>query len=176
MFVMHWINVGFFLILSFALLVFTLRRKHAHRGYRLLAFECILALIFLQEEIWFVDPLRPIQILSWILLSSSLLLAIHGFRLLSTQGAPDQDLENTTQLVTDGAYRFIRHPLYASLLLFGIGAVLKQLSSLSLTIWIVLNLAVYATGRVEERTNLERFGEPYRAYMRRTKMFIPFLF
>jgi protein-S-isoprenylcysteine O-methyltransferase Ste14 len=29
---------------------------------------------------------------------------------------------------------------------------------------------------VEERENLERFGEPYREYMRRTGRFIPWLY
>ena len=173
---MRWINLVIFLLFSTALLIFTLRRPHSHRGYRYLAFECVLALIFLQADSWFVKPFIPLQILSWTLLGSSLFLALHGFRLLSTIGAPDQDLENTTQLVTDGAYHFIRHPLYASLLLFGIGAVLKDISLLSLTLLIGLLIAVYATGRVEEHSNLNRFGEAYRIYMQQTKMFIPFLF
>ncbi|TFH36600.1 MAG: isoprenylcysteine carboxylmethyltransferase family protein [Anaerolineales bacterium] len=170
------VRLVLFLILSVLLLVFTLRRPHAHRGYRFLAFECILALIFLQSDMWFVEPLRPVQILSWIFLAGSIFLALHGFLLLSRQGLPDQDLENTTQLVTTGAYRFIRHPLYASLILFGTGAALKRCSILSLALLAALMLAVYATARVEERTNLERFGERYAAYMRRSKRFVPFIF
>jgi len=173
---MRSINLILFLLFSTALLIFTLRRPHAHRGYRFIAFECVLALIFLQADIWFVEPLRPSQILSWVLLASSLCLALHGFRLLSSRGAPDLDLENTTRLVMEGAYRWIRHPLYASFLLFGLGAALKRISGLSLTILLFLLLAVYATSRVEERSNLTRFGDVYRAYMRNTKMFIPFLF
>jgi protein-S-isoprenylcysteine O-methyltransferase Ste14 len=171
-----WIRLSFFLLFSTVLLVFTLRRSHAHRGYRFVAFECILALIFLQADVWFSMPLRIAQIISWAALAGSLLLALHGFRILSTIGAPEQDIENTTTLVTTGAYRYIRHPLYASLLLFGIGAFLKQISLLSGFLTLTLFSAVYMTARIEERSNQDRFGEDYDDYMKRSKMFIPFLF
>jgi protein-S-isoprenylcysteine O-methyltransferase Ste14 len=168
-----WIKLFFFLFFSLGLLWFTLHRPHAHRGYRFVAFECVLALIFLQVEHWFLDPLRATQVLSWILLTTSLYLAIAAYRLLSSQGAPAGDLEATTQLVTSGVYRWIRHPLYASLIYLGWGAALKQISLLSVSILLLLCIAVYLTARVEERTNLEQFGDAYREYMRRTKMFIP---
>ena len=171
---MGWIRLFSFLLVSLALLGFTLRRPHSHRGYRFIAFECILALIFLQAGIWFEEPFRLIQIISWIALVGSLVLALYGFRVLRTQGAPEQDLEDTTVLVTTGAYRYIRHPLYASLLLFGIGAFLKQISLPSGLLTIMLFFALYMTARVEERSNRDRFGEAYADYMKRSKMFIPF--
>jgi protein-S-isoprenylcysteine O-methyltransferase Ste14 len=96
--------------------------------------------------------------------------------MLRTQGAPDQDLENTTRLVKSGAYAYIRHPLYSSLLLFGIGAILKRLSLLSGFLLLMLSGAIYMTARVEERSNFDRFGEDYVEYMQHSKMFIPFLF
>lgn len=173
---MRWIDLLLFLMISTALLIFTLRRPYAHRYYRFIAFECTFALIFLQADAWFDDPFRTKQLLSWLLLGGSFALAFHAFQRLRTQGAPDQDLEDTTVLVTSGVYRYIRHPLYASLILFGIGAVLKRQSVLSLAVLLGLVLAVFATARVEERANVERFGEQYRAYRARTKMFIPFIF
>jgi protein-S-isoprenylcysteine O-methyltransferase Ste14 len=38
------------------------------------------------------------------------------------------------------------------------------------------SLSLYLTAWREERENLERFGEVYRAMMGRTKRFIPFVF
>jgi len=35
---------------------------------------------------------------------------------------------------------------------------------------------LYVTARVEERENIERFGEQYRQYMKKSRMFIPFIF
>lgn len=173
---MAWVRLSIFVLFSLALLWFTLRRPHAHRSYRFIAFECILALIFLQAETWFESPFRPGQIISWIALVGSLVLALHGFRLLKTKGVPDQDVEDTTVLVESGAYRYIRHPLYTSLLLFGIGAFLKNISLQSGLLTLTLVIALYMTARVEERSNRDRFGEAYIEYMKRSKMFIPFLF
>lgn len=170
------IRLGVFTILSILLLAFTLSRPHRHRFYRFFAFESLLGLVLLNTDTWFRDPFSSIHLFSWIFLASSLVLAIHGFRLLHIAGAPEGDIEDTTQLVTTGAYRYIRHPLYCSLLLGGVGAFLKDPSLLGLLLLIILLVFVYATARVEERDNLERFGSAYRLYMEKTKMYIPFLF
>src|SRR3990170_427623 len=101
---------------------------------------------------------------------ASLFMAMHGFYLLRTLGRPRESFEATTQLVRQGAYRYIRHPLYSSLLWFAWGAFLKEISLFS-TI-----LVLIATARVEEGENLRKFGEGYAAYQRETRMFIPFVF
>jgi protein-S-isoprenylcysteine O-methyltransferase Ste14 len=170
------IRLGVFTILSILLLAFTLSRPHGHRFYRFFAFESLLGLVLLNTDTWFRDPFSSIQLFSWVFLASSLVLAIHGFRLLYIAGSPEGDIENTTQLVTTGVYRYIRHPLYCSLLLGGVGAFLKDPSFPGLLLFIILFFFVYATGRVEERDNLKKFGSAYRLYMKKTKMYIPFLF
>jgi protein-S-isoprenylcysteine O-methyltransferase Ste14 len=53
---------------------------------------------------------------------------------------------------------FLKHPTW------GGGGVALSASALLL-----------ATARVEEKENLRYFGEAYRAYMERTKRFLPFL-
>jgi len=113
--------------------------------------------------------------ISWIFLASSLVLAIHGFRLLHIAGSPEGDIEDTTQLVTVGAYRYIRHPLYCSLLLAGVGAFLKNPSVLGFLLFTFVFIFVFMTARVEEKDNIERFGDEYLAYMKTTRMFFPFL-
>jgi protein-S-isoprenylcysteine O-methyltransferase Ste14 len=90
-------------------------------------------------------------------------------------GDPEGDFENTTRLVTVGAYRYIRHPLYCSILLGGTGAFFKQPTWLGLGLFSVVVAFVYATARVEEGENIKRFGEAYQEYMERTKMFLPYL-
>jgi protein-S-isoprenylcysteine O-methyltransferase Ste14 len=141
-----------------------------------MAFESLLCLIFLNAKDWFLDPFSILQIISWILLIFSLILVIMGFTALKTKGSPKGDFENTTILITNGIYRYIRHPLYASLLWFGLGAFLKDPSILGGLLIGVLIVGVFLTARIEEVHNLDRFGEEYRVYSRRTKRFIPFLF
>jgi protein-S-isoprenylcysteine O-methyltransferase Ste14 len=149
---------------------------HSHGFFRFFAFESILALILLNLEYWFRDPFSVLQIVSWLLLLSSLVLAVHGFYLLRMIGKPKGGIENTTTLVRLGAYKYIRHPLYSSLLLLGWGAFLKDVSLLGGVLVLATSVFLIATARVEEAENFDRFGAEYARYMKTTRMFVPFLF
>jgi len=164
-----------FIFVSILLFIFTQSRTHSHRYYRFFAFESLLVIVLLNTDTWFRDPFSLIQIISWIFLAGSLFLAIHGFWLLRIAGSPKGDIEDTTELVTSGAYGYIRHPLYCSLILGGVGAFLKKPSYPGFLFLIILMIFLYTTARVEEIDNLKRFGSAYRSYMERTRMFIPFL-
>ncbi|MGB5873873.1 MAG: methyltransferase, partial [Bacteroidota bacterium] len=74
-----------------------------------------------------------------------------------------------------GAYRYIRHPLYASLIYLAWGTFLKDISWLTFAVVAVTTAFLFATARVEERENVEHFGESYLEYSARTKMFIPYV-
>ncbi len=162
----------------------SLRDVRSHGFYRFFAFELLWALILLNILVWFRDPLSTRQLVSWFLGAASIALAIEGFRLLRIIGRPlpttarDTNLgfENTTTLVTVGAYRFIRHPLYASLLALAWCGYLKNPRTVS-SIVLALGATGFfiATSVAEERENLMRFGADYAAYMKRTRRFIPFL-
>jgi len=163
-------------IFTALLLGFTMARSHPYRFPRFLAFESILSLAFLNARAWFLDPLSWQQQLSWFFLAGSLALAGGGFFLIKTRGNPTGDFEDTTTLITTGLYRFIRHPLYSSLIAFALGAFLKRPSLIGAVLVFLTVLGVYMTARIEEGHNLARFGREYQDYMERTKRFIPFLF
>jgi protein-S-isoprenylcysteine O-methyltransferase Ste14 len=172
-------QVAAFVVVSAAIVVVSwpsLRDRRSHGFYRFFAFESILILILLNVPQWFRDPFAARQIISWVLLSLSLILAVHGFHLLRVAGKPQGQIENTSTLVTTGAYRFIRHPLYSSLLLLSWGAFLKGPSAAGLLLAALALGALVVTARVEERENLARFGPAYAAYIKKTRMFIPFVF
>jgi protein-S-isoprenylcysteine O-methyltransferase Ste14 len=168
------LRLGIFVIVS-ALLTLTLRGRHAHRVYRYFAFVSVIGLVLLNADAWFRDPLSPRQLASWLLLAGSIVFAEEGFRMLRGSGAPEGGFEETTRLVTTGVYRFVRHPMYGSLLLGGGGAFLKRPSLVGFLLLGVLALFTYATARVEETENHEKFGDGYHAYQKTTKLFIPFL-
>lgn len=162
----------------------SLRVPRSHGFYRFFAFELLLMLVLLNIPWWFREPVSARQIVSWLLLFASLGLAIEAFRLLKEAGKPAQEgaggtnlpFENTTVLVARGVYRFIRHPMYASLLALGWGACLKDPSALSVALAAVASGFLVATAVVEERENSERFGKEYSAYVKNTKRFVPFVF
>jgi protein-S-isoprenylcysteine O-methyltransferase Ste14 len=83
---------------------------------------------------------------------------------------PDQPV------IEHGPYRLVRHPSYTAyfMILLGIGIALGNW--LSVVILFAVPCFVYARRvQVEEKALLETIGEPYRAYVSRTKRFIPFL-
>lgn len=161
-----------------------LRSPRSHGFYRFFAFEFITALIVLNAPCWFRDPFTPRQLASWVLLCGSIWPAVGGLRLLLTAGRPAAEssdptqlaFERTTALVAVGMYRYIRHPMYASLLGLTWGAALKDPSAASLVLAMSASLAVVAVALAEEREDLAHFGQSYAEYMKTTRRFIPFVF
>ncbi len=162
----------------------SLRFPRSHGFYRFWAWETILALVVLHLGRWFSNPFAWHQLISWLLLIISLFLVIHGVRLLKQMGQPDAErddspmlaFEKTTTIVTAGAYRYIRHPLYSSLLFLTWGVAFKGPSWSSAALAIISTLFLVATARAEEAEDIRFFGPAYQEYMNKTRMFIPFLF
>jgi len=167
-----------FLVISIALVAVSqksLGDPRVHGFYRFFAFESVLIAILLNAPAWFYDPWSTRQVVSWTLLLGSVILPVHGFHLLRSVGAPRGGVEDTTRLVTSGVYRYIRHPLYCSLLLGVWGAFLKRPSQLAGAAAAAASLFTVATAKVEEWENLKKFGAEYQAYRGKTKMFLPFI-
>jgi protein-S-isoprenylcysteine O-methyltransferase Ste14 len=91
-------------------------------------------------------------------------------------GRPKSGIESTTTLVIVGAYKYIRHPLYSSLLFLAWGVFFKAPSILGGILAAVATAFLVTTARIEESENVQKFGVEYAAYMKTTRMFIPFLF
>ena len=93
---------------------------------------------------------------------------------LSLNWSPLVKLRSDHRLVTTGVYRFVRHPMYSSFLLYGIA------QSLLLPNWVagpscLVATAILIAGRLrrEESMMQERFGQAYSEYRRRTKRIVP---
>lgn len=76
-------------------------------------------------------------------------------------------------LVTSGPYRFVRHPMYsAALILVSASSLLTGNGMVALG-GLAMFALLAARSRIEERRLVEKFGEDYRAYQRRTGRFFP---
>lgn len=162
----------------------SLAHPRSHGFYRFFAWEIILILALFNADVWFRAPFSWYQLISWSLLTVSAFLVIHGVRLLKQIGKPDAQrddapmiaFEKTTTLVAAGAYQYIRHPLYSSLLFLAWGVFFKAPSWPGGLLALAATLFLVATAKIEEAEDLRFFGPAYREYMKQTRMFIPFLF
>jgi protein-S-isoprenylcysteine O-methyltransferase Ste14 len=177
-----------FLALSAGLIYISrasLRAPRSHGYYRFFAWEFIIALFLLNSDVWFQAPFAWYQLISWCLLLTCLVPLVFGVRTLISRGKPVAQreaepqllaFEKTSSLVTSGIYRYIRHPLYSSLLFLTWGIFFKALTWSGLLLTLAATLLLFATARADEAECLRFFGTSYQAYMKRSKRFVPFLF
>jgi protein-S-isoprenylcysteine O-methyltransferase Ste14 len=163
----------------------SLRTRRSHGFYRFFAWEAILALFLLNVHAWFADPFAWHQLVAWVLLLICVVPAVWGAVLLQRKGRPSaaraQDpallaFERTTELVTAGVYRYIRHPLYCSLLLLAWGIFFKLPSREGGALVAAATVFLFRTSRADEAECVRYFGPPYEVYMKTTRRFIPFIF
>ncbi len=84
-------------------------------------------------------------------------------------------IHRASGLVTDGIYRYLRHPQYTGMFLFTLGWIVHWPSVATLILWPILMAAYVWLSLREERQATEEFGTPYTDYAARTKRFIPFV-
>jgi len=78
--------------------------------------------------------------------------------------------------VTTGIYRYIRHPLYSSLLLLAWGIFFKLPSLVGGILVITATIFLVLTAKADEAECTKFFGPAYQEYMKRTRRFVPHLF
>lgn len=162
----------------------SLRKPGSHGFYRFFAWEFMLGLVVLNLRFWDVGSDSLHQRLAEFLFITSLLIVITAITQLHLSGKADSkrndvpllEFEKTTTLVTTSIYRYIRHPMYCSLLLLCYGFFFKQPSLSGLILTAAASGFLVATARAEEAENVRYFGVAYQEYMKRSKMFIPFIF
>jgi protein-S-isoprenylcysteine O-methyltransferase Ste14 len=100
------------------------------------------------------------------------LISIFGVVLISIGWAK---IHKADGLVTDGIYKFIRHPQYTGIFLFTLGWLIHWPSVITLILWPILTLSYIWLALQEEKDLTASYGEAYLEYARKTKRFIPYL-
>lgn len=181
------IKLGFFFVVTIYFVYVSresLLAPGSHGFYRFFSWECILGLFLLAVDRWFRNPTSPAQLISWLLLFISGFLVLDGVYWLKIRGRQADEradktllsFEKTTSLVTEGIYRYIRHPLYSSLLFLAWGIFFKAPSALALLLGVAATGFLLGTAKADEAECIRYFGPSYEKYMARTKRFIPSLF
>lgn len=82
-------------------------------------------------------------------------------------------LQTDHRLVTSGPYRRIRHPMYTVLIMYELSWVFVSANLLFLVYYVFSVFLIAVRIPREERMMLEKFGEEYRVYMKRTGRLLP---
>jgi protein-S-isoprenylcysteine O-methyltransferase Ste14 len=140
-------------------------------------------LAFFVPLVWVAAPvfafadysLHPVPLLVGVVcLAVGLWLFARSHADLGTNWSITLEVREKHQLVTQGIYHTVRHPMYSALLLYSLG------QALVVPNWIAgpsygVAMAILFAFRLgpEERMMLEEFGKDYEAYMGRTKRLVP---
>jgi protein-S-isoprenylcysteine O-methyltransferase Ste14 len=84
-------------------------------------------------------------------------------------------LKENHELITQGPYNLVRHPIYTGLLVAFLGSALARGQWRGLIAVAIVFWALWRKLRLEERWMREQFGEQYVAYSKRVSALIPYV-
>lgn len=89
--------------------------------------------------------------------------------------SPYPEPKKGSKHIQAGAYKFIRHPMYTSIILLGLMLVLSDPQFLNTIIYIIL-LYVLDTKATYEESLLLKLYPTYKDYIQKTSKFLPFIY
>ena len=104
------------------------------------------------------------------IMALSLITAIYLFRSGHVVVSHDN---RPTGVVSTGAFRYVRHPLYLGSMLFYLGLVVSTVSLFSLVLLVMIFIFYNHIASYEERLLLEKFGDNYEMYKKKTGKWVP---
>ena len=112
-----------------------------------------------------------------LLLFSGGLLRRHCWRMLGEYFTGEVIAKPEQQVISTGAYKWIRHPSYTAgiMMMAGIGLAFGNWASFVVLVGTAFAVYLYRI-RVEERALVETLGGAYQSYMEGRKRLIPFIF
>ena len=116
----------------------------------------------------------------WVRWIGALMTIISVLLLWWVQWALDVQFDGTLhtqaehELVQHGPYKWVRHPMYTTFFLMGIGwSLLTANWFIGFPLSVAIVLVVFSRVKKEEAVLIELFGNEYRAYMQNTGRFLP---
>lgn len=123
-----------------------------------------------------VDLPEPIRWVGLVLVVLGIAFAVWAIATLGRHYDLELEIHRDHELVRNGPYRFVRHPVYSGLALHFAGACLATGNLILIAGTLLVTFpALYLRAKTEERLLRERFGAMYDAYAREVGMLVPLL-
>ena len=110
-----------------------------------------------------------------VLTAAGLLFAVWARQYLGSNWSGTVSVKEDHQLITNGPYALVRHPIYTGLLLALVGSAMAIGEWRAVLGLALASLALWRKLRLEEHLMHQQFGETYQAYCRRVPALIPFV-
>lgn len=156
---------GIWIFFFFWWLLPVLRRGLGYEVFACLAVGTYFSMLALIPKLGAVK-VPALMYVGWALWAPAALLAFPSFYYLRRGGKPASGWEETTTVTARGVYRVIRHPMYFGMALFGVAMALVLQSYGAAAMAAAVVIFAYTATRLEEKSNLIKFGAGYRSYMR----------
>ena len=134
----------------------------------------ILARVLRGNSSYATDHELVLGVVGAVVFACGLLLAVWARIHLGRNWGMPMSQKDEPELVTDGPYRFVRHPIYTGILLGMVG------TGLAISLWwliacVLIGAYFLYSAHVEEGNLMQTFPTQYPPYRARTKMLIPFV-
>jgi protein-S-isoprenylcysteine O-methyltransferase Ste14 len=116
------------------------------------------------------------NIVGVVLFIISLIVRINSILTIDKNYSWTLEIRDNHKLVTNGIYRYVRHPIYLGSI---IGAISIPIYALSFTGFLISLLAIPLFSyriRIEEEMLVEEFGDEYIKYQEHTRKLFPFIY
>jgi protein-S-isoprenylcysteine O-methyltransferase Ste14 len=189
---MKWLYVSFFPTIWIAFLLYwEVKARHTKATQRLepVASRIVRSLVILSAVALLMLPRIPLPWLYLPLWPSGfwpfwlgaaftvvgLLFAVWAREYLGANWSRSVTIKQDHQLVMNGPYALVRHPIYTGLLAAILGSVIALAQLRGLIAFALFSLVLWAKLRVEEEWMRGQFGASYEAYSRRVAAVVPFI-
>lgn len=186
------LRVTIFVLFAIRFLYWTIAERRAHtakpktkptsfsqllRRIVTLLFGLIIALQLLGLEILPFQKTLSIQLVGFFIAIVGVIVSVSAREELGANWLhlAEYELKKDHELVTSGIYAYIRHPIYAGMSLSYFGTQLVVGSYFLFIFLLVYSIVANNQAKKEEKVLIERFGSRYKEYMKKTKMFIPYI-
>jgi protein-S-isoprenylcysteine O-methyltransferase Ste14 len=121
-----------------------------------------------------VPPSILTSVIGLILVLAGFAFAVWARRHLGKNWGMPMSVKENPELVISGPYALVRHPIYTGFILAMIGTALAVGIEWFIYALVVAIYFIYSA-KMEEKLMLKQFPNEYPAYMKRTKMIVPFI-
>ncbi len=126
---------------------------------------------------WLTDRLVPqnstVAMIGLALTAGGLLFAVWARIALGGNWSGSVTIKSGHNLIRQGPYRWIRHPIYTGLLASLVGTVMLQGEVRAFLGFAIILFALYRKARREEKFLSEEFGDEFAEHTKHTGMFLP---